>query len=151
MFTFLYKLHLLLLLAMIMVLLNVSIDQEANFFENVYQHDWYMGLAIAFSCVNLLGFTPIFYLIIWYEHFGSDHPRTLLNLLVNSICWNGILNNLLNIPLEIFLDLFGPLSANFCLFHFILKNSILLHLILLLIFIIVVKYISIYVLKIQQK
>ena len=69
---------------MIMVLLNVSIDQEANFFENVYQHDWYMGLAIAFSCVNLLGFTPIFYLIIWYEHFGSDHPRTLLNLLVNS-------------------------------------------------------------------
>ena len=130
-----------------MVLLNVSIDQEANFFENVYQHDWYMGLAIAFSCVNLFGFTPVFYLIIWYEHFGSDHPRTLINLLVNSICWNGILNNLLNIPVDIFLNLFGPMTPNFCLFHYVLKNTILFHLMFLLIFIIIVKYLSIYVLK----
>ena len=135
------------LVSTVMAIQNVSIVKDAEFFANVYQHDWSMSLAIAFYCFNFFGFTSIFYLIIWYEHYGSDHPRTLLNLLVNSICWNGILNNLLNIPLDIFLDLFGPLNANFCLFHYILKNSILVHLMLLLIFIIVVKYISIYVWK----
>ena len=136
-----------LLLTKIMIFQNVSIDNEAYFFVNVYQHDWYMGLAIAFSCINFLGFTPLFYLIIWYERYGSDHPRTLLNLLVNSICWNGILNNLFIIPIDVFLDLFGPMNVNFCLYQFVLKNTILCHLMLLLIFIIVVKYLSIYVLK----
>ena len=100
----------------IMALQNVSILEEAEFFNNFYQHDWCMGLAIAFACINFVGFTPLFCLIIWYEHYGSDHTRTLLNLLVNSICWNGIFNNLIDIPINNAFELFGPMTANFCLF-----------------------------------
>ena len=74
-----------------MVLQNETRLAEAALFSNIYSQDLYMGLAAAFSFINFFVLTPLLYLIIWYEQYGSDHPRTLLNQLVTSLCWNGIL------------------------------------------------------------
>ena len=130
-----------------MVLQNETRLAEAALFSNIYSQDLYMGLAAAFSFINFFVLTPLLHLIIWYEQYGSDHPRTLLNQLVTSLCWNGLLHNLISIPAEIVLDLFGPLSQNFCSFHFIIKNSLICHLTFMINFIILVKYISIFVLN----
>ena len=126
---------------------NSSTIKDKIFFCNAYTNDWYMAFGIALSICNLFALTPFLYTIIWYERFGSDHPRTLINQLVASTCWNGIVHNILVIPMSIFNDLQGPMSFSFCQIHFLLKNSILLHLLLMLAIIIFVKYISIYVLK----
>ena len=130
-----------------MVLQNETRLAEAALFSNIYSQDLYMGLAAAFSFINFFVLTPLLYIIIWYEQYGSDHPRTLLNQLVTSLCWNGILHNLISIPAEIALDLCGPLSQNFCSFHFIIKNSLICHLTFMINFIILVKYISIFMLN----
>ena len=106
-----------------------------------------MALGIAISICNLFALTPFLYTIVWYERFGSEHPRTLLNQLVASTCWNGIIHNILFVPLSIFIDFFGKMSYRFCQFNFLLKNSTMSHLLLMLAVIIFVKYISIYKLK----
>ena len=30
------------------------------------------------------------FLVIWYEHYGSDVKRTMMNRLVSSVCWSSI-------------------------------------------------------------
>ena len=99
-----------------------STNTDTIFFSNAYKQDWYMALAIAISICNLFALTPFLYAIIWYEQFGSDHPRTLINQLVASTCWNGIVQNILVIPMSIFHDFVGPMSFSFCQFHFLLKK-----------------------------
>ena len=125
---------------------NQTISDTA-FFSNAYKHDWYQALAIGLSCVNSFVLTPFLFAIVWYERFGSDHPRTLINQLVASTCWNGIVHNTFNIPLTIFMDTFGPMSYNFCHFNFVFKNSLVFHLALMITFIIFAKYLSMFVLK----
>ena len=120
---------------------------DTIYFSNAYQHDWYMALGILSSICNLFALTPFLSAIIWYERFGSDNPRTLMNQLVAFTCWNAIVYNVLNIPLSIFIDFFGPMSFGFCQFNFVLKNSIILHLVLLFTIIIFVKYLSMFMLK----
>ena len=91
-----------------------SANTDTIFFSNAYKQDWYMALGIALSIFNLFALTPFLYTIVWYERFGSDHPRTLINQLVASTCWNGIVHNILFTPLSIFIDFYGPMSNSFC-------------------------------------
>ena len=118
-----------------------------DFFSNAYNNDLFKALGITTSMLNFFVLTPFLYAIIWYEQFGSDHPRSLINQLVASSCWNGIVHNLLYIPLLIFIDSFGPMSHSFCQFNFLVKNSIIIHIVLMVMFIIFAKYLSIFVLK----
>ena len=37
---------------------------------------------------------PLFYCIIWYERYGTDNKRTMVNKLVSLMCWNIISWNL---------------------------------------------------------
>ena len=120
---------------------------DTIFFSNAYNNDLFKALGIITSLLNFFVLTPFLHAIIWYEQFGSDHPRSLINQLVASTCWNGIVHNLLYIPLLIFIDAFGPMSHSFCGFNFVLKNTIIIHLILMILFIIFAKYLSIFVLK----
>ena len=126
---------------------NSSTIKEAVFFSNIYKYDGYLGLAVAFGSLNFFVLTPFLYSITWYEQFGSDHPRSLINQLVASTCWNGIVNNIVIIPLQIYQSLFGPLSESFCQCHFVLNTSIIIHLHLMITFIIFAKYMSMFVLR----
>jgi tryptophan-rich sensory protein len=86
-------------------------SSDHQYYSDLYKPDWSMALAILASLINLVFVTPISYSITWYERYGSDHRRTLLNQLVSSICWNIVISNLTSLPLEIFLTIFGPLGG----------------------------------------
>ena len=87
------------------------------------------------------------YGIIWYEGYGLDIKRTLINKLVSSICWAAMIE----IPLlqisEIPRYFFGPQSPTFCFFQSFLKNAFKWQILLLLDASIVVRYILIFWVK----
>jgi hypothetical protein len=120
---------------------------ENFFFSILYQPNWSMALGILTSLLNIAIVTPMSCSIIWYERFGSDHRRTLLNQLISSVCWNIVLQNVINVPLEIILTIFGPLGKVFCSCHMILKNGSMFHIYTMFTFMSLIKYLSIFVFK----
>ena len=53
--------------------------------------------------------------IIWYERFGRDQARTLINQQVASICWSGILWLLLvEVPFIVRFMVNKPFNVYFC-------------------------------------
>jgi hypothetical protein len=49
------------------------------------------------------------YGIVWYEHYGNDLKRILLNMLVSSMSWVGIVWYVLLQPIEMLRYTYGPL------------------------------------------
>lgn len=106
-----------------------------------------MALALSAAAVNIGLITPLSCTIVWYERYGSDLRRSLINKLVASICWNIIFQNLVIQPLEIFLTLYGPFGLWFCSFNMVLKYSSFFHLVAIIFFMTLVKYLSIFKLQ----
>ena len=125
---------------------TVFMKQEIAFQEfssfNIFQ-----ALGLAASFINVFLITSLLLLVIWYEQYGTNHNRTLINQFVTSTCWSGVAYNLLAQVPEAALGVFGPFHPNFCLFHSILKNTILSQFVVLLTGISVVKYIYIFISK----
>jgi hypothetical protein len=53
-----------------------------EFLENGISKFLFIALSLFLSCIVL----PLLYGIIWYERFGTDTKRTLINQLFGSIC-----------------------------------------------------------------
>jgi hypothetical protein len=70
------------------------------------------SLAIAISCTLIC--TPLFYCIIWFEKFGSDKKRTLINKLLTMNCWNAMGYLIFVQTIEIFRFICGPLPLIIC-------------------------------------
>ena len=73
--------------------------------------------------VALLG-PPLLFAIIWFERFGSDKKRTMLNMLVNMNCWTSISFIILGQVPEIIIYTFGPQPMLFCRIHAVVRLSI---------------------------
>jgi hypothetical protein len=82
--------------------------------------------------------------IIWYEKFGSDKKRTIVNLLVSSICWNAIVWNVTIQSVGIARILSGPFHQTFCFWHYILRRALLTQLILVADAITLIRYLFIF-------
>ena len=79
--------------------------------------DFYLGipeiLGLFFSFLNITIMNLSFYTIIWYERFGTNQNRTLINQFVTFACWIAIANNiLLQIP-EVIISFGFPLGQFF--------------------------------------
>jgi len=70
----------------------------------------------------LLG-PPFLYSIVWFEKYGSDEKRTLLNRLVSKNCLNGISFLILTQIPEVVRYTYGPLPDLICRVHMICKTS----------------------------
>ena len=116
-------------------------------FQEFYTLNVVHVFGLAVSLINVFTVTPLIFAIIWFERFGTSHNRTLINQFVTSLCWSGIVYNILCLIPEIIIGFFGPLHENFCSFHIIVKNAILAHFVVLLTGISVVKYIYIFITK----
>lgn len=102
---------------------------------------------LTFSIVTFLLGLPSLYSIIFYEHFGSDKKRTLLNMLVSMICWTLIgLLIFARLP-ETFRFIYGPLPDIFCCFHNAIKIGFVAIVILLFDCIAIARYVFIFQLK----
>ena len=127
---------------------SISMDNHTNdFFAEVYKirPSIIIGEILVFLSTCLL--IPIFCSIIWYEKFGSDNKRTVLNKLAASICWCAILIEILvQIP-EWIRYCFGPLPSFFCYLHLVFTNTLAIQVMLIFDAISILRYIFIFWLK----
>lgn len=106
---------------------NSSFSNETNktvdFFQVLMANNPTKILCLAFSLIGILFGPPFLYIIIWYEKFGSDQKRTLLNMYVSMYCWEWIKFVLLVQTIETARFLYGPLPHFVCYGQLVLKNS----------------------------
>ena len=61
--------------------------------------------------------------VVFYEKFGSDKKRTVLNKLFSSTAWSVSGFYIFGQLVEAFLYVHGPLPATFCIVHMIYKRA----------------------------
>jgi hypothetical protein len=89
---------------------KTSSDLFPAFLENTFARIF--SLVFATTCVVVA--PPLLYSVIWFEKFGSDKKRTLINKLVAMNCLNTILIlTLVQLP-EIVRFTYGPLPRIIC-------------------------------------
>ena len=66
--------------------MNTTPDNH-NSFDELYRNRMSKILSILFSFTTAPFIAALFYGIVWYERFGTDNKRTLINKLVASQCW----------------------------------------------------------------
>jgi hypothetical protein len=79
------------------------------------------SLTLAISCVLICPF--LLYFVIWFEKFGSDKKRTLINKLISMHCWNTIGYLFFVQIIEILRFIYGPLPQIICAIQNILRFS----------------------------
>ena len=87
------------------------------------------------------------YSIIWFEKFGSDKKRTILNMFASLFCWECIKFMLLVQTTETFRFLYGPLPHFVCYIQLIIRSSTVVNFMLYMDASIVARYIFIFRLK----
>jgi len=103
-------------------------------------------VAIAISAILTLLRTFMLLGMIWYERFGSDNHRTLMNKLLSSVCWAAIAHNLHTV-LDIFRYIFGARPTSLCYLQTYIKVTLTSIFLLLYDAIIITKYVLIFWLK----
>jgi hypothetical protein len=124
-----------------------TLDESVTIFVAIY--DWTLSkyIFLFLSFINILFITPFFYYIIWYERYGANHKRTLINQFAASTCYYAMAYNLVAQSMEIVLLLFGPMGFGFCHLHRIIKAGIVQQSVQIQTSIAVVKYLYIFNLK----
>ena len=125
-------------------------DVDANNFEKYYcglfENRILTTICIVFTCITILASNILFYGIIWFEHFGSDHKQTLVNKFLTSTCWTLIVTGFVG-GTNIIRFLFGPWSTGICFANIVVKQSLRTQIVLLFNAISVSKYIFVFHLK----
>ena len=103
-------------------------------------------IAIVFSATLISLNTILLGGMIWYERFGSDIRRTLMNKIFASVCWAALAHNL-HTGLEILRFIIGPCPQTYCFLQFFLKVSATSVFLLFYDAIVITKYILIFWLK----
>ena len=101
-------------------------------FSNQHKEPMYCGLfedrpskvLIVCAAFLLTAFDIVmYYSIIWYERFGTDNHRNLVNRLLTSACWTVIVI-LIVCSADIVRSVFGPFPKEICIFIGFGKNSL---------------------------
>ena len=70
--------------------------------------------ALAFSLLFTLTGPCALYSVIWFDRFGSDNKRTLLNMLFSQMCWTIIAYIFLAQIIEMTRYIVGPIFGIIC-------------------------------------
>ena len=118
-----------------------------NFFSGLFENRSSKILFMVISIVLILAGLALSYSIIWYERYGLDVQRTIVNQLFSQMCWTGIeFICLITVP-EWFRFLYGPFPHLPCWLHVIIKNAVVAKLLFLQTGLIVIRYAWIFWLK----
>ena len=130
------------------IITNFSTNSSTDFFEGIFENRWSKVVFIAFAILIIPIVLSLNYSIIWYEKYGQDLKRTIVNRIFSSICWTVIeftlLVSILDLARYFF---FGPLPKLFCWSQVIVKSGIILKLMLLQTGLIISRYVCIFWLK----
>ena len=67
-----------------------EIENNTDYFSFMMEPSASKYFCVLFSVMGILLGPLALYSIIWFERFGSDKKRTLLNMLFSMICWTCI-------------------------------------------------------------
>ena len=79
-------------------------------------------IGITISMINIVPMSLFLYSIIWYERFGTNHNRTLINQFVTSTCWAGLVYNIFVLIPEVIIAFGFPAGHLFCSLSIIIRN-----------------------------
>lgn len=79
---------------------------------------WVFGFFVALTGPCAL------YSVIWFERFGSDRKRTLLNMLFSQSCTAGIAYVYLGHVPELIRYVYGPMGSGVCLFQLLARFTL---------------------------
>ena len=116
-------------------------------FNQIFEKKFSKNVFVASSfCIDLISIL-LAYGIVWYEHYGLDSRRTLMNKLVASIFKTAMIGVPLIQISELPRYFIGPQPVLFCFYQSVFKNSLKWQCLLLLDSVIVARYIYIFKLK----
>lgn len=116
-------------------------------FDDVRSVSLIKTVCIVFSWTSAGILILLFYGIIWYERFGSDNNRTLINKLVSSVCWTIIEWFVFGQLPDSFIYVAKRLPKEFCFLHLLLKRSCSSQILILFDVMIVIRFLMIFKLK----
>ena len=103
---------------------NEMMEDNSDYFPFMTKHNPERITCLIVSCLGII-LGPIFlYSIIWFERFGSDKKRTLLNMLFSMTCWTALIFIIcIQVP-ETFRYIYGPLPGLVCFIHLFLRYTL---------------------------
>lgn len=124
-----------------------AINQTEISFDFIFQNNLIKYLAVPLAFVVTLLFCSLCAGIIWYEQYGSDLKRILINRLVSSFAWIALHGHMLIVFPDLVLYSYRPLPVWFCYLNILIRNAMVVNAFLLLDAIIIVRYVFIFWLK----
>jgi hypothetical protein len=100
-------------------------ETKTDFFDKLTENNILKISSFLFLIISCIVSIPASYGIIWFEKFGSDHRRTIVNRLVSSMCWTFIIHIcfLVHLP-EMFRYMYGPLPESWCFMSSVIRNDL---------------------------
>jgi hypothetical protein len=126
---------------------NTNTNGSYDFYYVAINHEPLKTFSVIFTILSGLLIVPGMYGIIWYESFGTELKRILVNMLVSSFCWCGIVWYLFVMLLEVVRYQFGPLPETVCFVQLAVKLTIHLQAVMICDAITVVRYVILFALK----
>jgi hypothetical protein len=124
-----------------------NVSSQQNFFGGVMENSQSTIFAVFFSIVTILIDPPFIYYIIWFERYGSDKKRTILNMILSMSSWTAIHYFLFVQTIEIFQFVYGNLPKIVCLAKMFFKNFFFRNALLYLDAIILIRYAFVFLMK----
>ena len=126
---------------------NCSFPESEDFFSGLFENRPSKVIFVIVSIVGGFVLLPLVYSIIWFEHYGVDLKRTLINKSIASMCWCGIYLESFGFWVSSVRFLYGPLPSAVCYFKTALTYSTLASALLFQDISLVARYFYIFVLK----
>jgi hypothetical protein len=72
------------------ILNSTNSTTNEDYFQTAFESGMIKSGVVVSYFISAIAIIPLAYGIIWFERYGSDHKRIILNRIVSSICWSGI-------------------------------------------------------------
>ena len=126
---------------------NSTLNSTSDFFDGVFEKRLSKTFFELFAFIAIPTVVALSYSIIWYERYGQDAKRTIVNKIFSSLCWTSIEFTLLVCIPDLSRYLLGPLPEFLCWFHLIIKNGLFAKILLLQTGLIILRYACIFWLR----
>ena len=87
--------------------------------KNIYKY-----VIVVIEVLLIIFIVLVCYSIIWYERFGTDNKRTLVNKFVSAICWTGICWHLTVQVIILIRFLYRPFNYSTCFWYVLSRRTL---------------------------
>ena len=99
---------------------------DKDFFPFMTEKSVLKWIGVAISCVSIIVGPVALYAVVWFEKFGSDKKRTLVNMLFSMTCWTTMAFCVLVQSIETLRYIVGPLTKFVCIAHLYVRYTLVL-------------------------